>query len=395
MADKPSWLNAIPQTTGSQSPESMGFSHGGGSLTQNYRVGPSKLNEFIYYCLGFNALRDDGYSGIQRETPIAHPQFPFTYATSIAQITGQQYTRNIDNEYYVLGANKHYTAPPFPTYPEYFEYDISVNYEPKPYTVTDDAFIIDRSFSISFIDQTNLAYVFPKFMPEYFRYTTLTYEPKAEFLTMDVGSATFFAPNNPIFNVPNPRSASTGMYKQLYKTATVKLKWHMVPYLFQNGYDQLSGIKYKVAAEEFVGRINNSTFFGFPAGSLLLESFSTTAVYNQATVVQSDIIQDPLNGNRYFFKQNLLCDIEFVFSYRYDTVTENYSNIQKTNLNQIFAGHNLFKRAASDKAIAIIRAEDFNSITGKIIDGRLGLTYASAPMQLVFSDPRWFSSIYR
>ena len=249
--------------------------------------------------------------------------------------------------------------------------------------------------SVSFVDVNQRAYVFTNCMPEYFRYTTLTYEPKAEFLTMDVGSSSFYAPNNPQFSVPNLRSASTGMYKQIYKTANVKLKWHMVPYFIQNGYDSLTGIKYKVAAEEFVGRINNSKFYGFPAGSLLLESFATTAVYNQATITSAEIIADPLNGNRYFFKENLLCDIEFVFSYRYDTITEDYSNVQKTNLNQIFAGHNLFKRAASDKAIAIIRAEDFNASTGKIKDGRLGLTYASAPMQVIFSDPRWFSAIYQ
>lgn len=395
MADKPTWFNAIPQTTGSTSPESIGFSHGGGSLSQNYRVGPDKLNQFIYYTLGFNAKREDQYSGVYRETPLAHPQFPFCYASSIAQITGQQYMRNIDNEFYSLGAGSFYSARPFPTYPEYFEYDISVNYEPKPYVVLDDDTLINRVGTLQFVDINNRAYVFPNLMPEWFRFTTITYQPKAEYLTFDIGQNLFYAPNNTFFNSGILRSANTGMYKQLYKSATVKLKWHCVPYFYQNGIDQLTNIKYKVAAEEFQGRINSESFFGFPAGSLLLESFDTVNVYNQATLTSNEIATDPVNANRKFFKNNLLCDIEFVFQYRYDNETENYANVRKTNLNQIFAGHNLFRRAASNKAIAIVRAEDINTTTGKIKDNALGLTYASAPMQLLFTNPSYFSNIYR
>ena len=75
----PDWYAAIPEQVGSTSGGSAGFSHGGANVTRSYLMGASRLNDFIYYSLGYNARRADNKSGVFRQTPIADGQFPFLY----------------------------------------------------------------------------------------------------------------------------------------------------------------------------------------------------------------------------------------------------------------------------------------------------------------------------
>jgi hypothetical protein len=392
----PDWYAAIPEQVGSTSGGSAGFSHGGANVTRSYLMGASRLNDFIYYSLGYNARRADNKSGVFRQTPIADGQFPFLYCSSISQMQGNQYIQATDWEYYTLGADKFLSGQPMPTWAQYAEYAVSLNFDSRQYQVYDDQTLIDRETKISFIDSDNSVYVFPNVMPEWYRYTTYNFEVRSEFLTLDTGSAYYMAKDNPQINVGGTIgiSAGTGMYKTLYKSGTFKVSWKAIPYFFATGIDVITQTNYLTANVVAQGKVNQEKFFGFKAGTLLCEGMTVDNIYNQAVVLAQDLIADNINANRYVFKENLLADVTFTFSYREDKSTEDYTTTKPTNRNTILYGHNLFLRGASGKSIAVIKGDDFDILTHKIKDNALGVTYASFPMQLLFTDPIYFSAIY-
>jgi hypothetical protein len=204
------------------------------------------------------------------------------------------------------------------------------------------------------------------------------------------------AKDNPQINVGGTIgiSAGTGMYKTLYKSGTFKVSWKAIPYFFATGIDVITQTNYLTANVVAQGKVNSEKFFGFKAGTLLCEGMTVDNIYNQAVVLAQDLIVDGINADRYIFKENLLADVTFTFSYREDKSTENYTTTKPTNRNTILYGHNLFLRGASGKSIAVIKGDDFDILNHKIKDNALGVTYASFPMQLLFTDPIYFSAIY-
>lgn len=394
----PDWISAIPEQVGSTSGGSIGFSHGGANVTRSYLMGATRLNDFIYFALGYNSRRADNKSGIFRQTPIADPQFPFLYCSSISQMQGNQYIQATDWEFYTLGSGHYLSARPMPTYAQYGEYVVGLNFDARQYQVYDDQTLIDRELKISFIDIDNSVYVFPNVMPEWYRYTTYSFEVRSEFLTLDTGQSVYMAKDNPLINQgvgQMPPSAGTGMYKQLFKSGTFKVSWKQVPYFFVTGIDATTGLNFVPANVSAQGRVNQDKFFGFKAGTLLYEGMTIDTVYNQATLLNTDLLPDGIDPNRYIFKENLLADVTFTFSYREDKVTENYSAVKPKNRNTILYGHNLFLRGGSSKSIAVIKAEEFDIVNHAILGTDLGVCYASFPMQLLFTDPIYFTNIYR
>jgi hypothetical protein len=185
------------------------------------------------------------------------------------------------------------------------------------------------------------------------------------------------------------------MYKQLFKSGTFKVSWKQVPYFFVTGIDATTGLNFVPANVSAQGRVNQDKFFGFKAGTLLYEGMNIDSVYNQATLLNTDLLPDGIDPNRYIFKENLLADVTFTFSYREDKVTENYASVKPKNRNTILYGHNLFLRGGSSKSIAVIKAEEFDIVNHAILGTDLGVCYASFPMQLLFTDPIYFTNIYR
>ena len=394
MVALPEWINAIPEQVGASSFGTGGFSHGGANFNRSYLVGQKNLSNFIYYTLGYNSPRNDGKSGVYRQTPVADPQFPFMYASSVANLQGNRYIQSTDWEYNALGAGNTLIGQPMPVYADWSEYTVTLNFDQRPYKVLDDTFVEQRAETISFSEQNNQVYVFPNVWPEWLRYTTYSFETRSEFLTVDTGSCYYYAKNNPQINIPNQGvSAGSSMTKALFKTGTFKITWRMVPYQFVTGLNLDTGVVKLTALSVGQGRVNQSKFFGFKAGTLLFEGYTIDNVYSQGTYGIDDLVPDSLDPTRWYFRDNLLADVTLNFSYREDTQTEDYPDAP-TNKNTILYGNNLFLRGSSPKAIAIIKDTEFDLATHKIKDNKLGVLYPSFPMQLLFTDPSYFSAIY-
>jgi len=378
----------VLQKTGPSSPDNIGFSAlDGGRKSATFIVGNQNLNLFCKNMLGWVLPWGGTASGVNRSLPVADSQFPFLYVDSIENILQYQYVLSQDWENINLPPGKRLEAGMYPvTYPLYNESQVTVKYSPRNYQLLTNEYIALQEQTLVYFPRNPQAAPvrIENIMPEWLRFTFLSAESRTQSLGGDQGAYVYYAPGgNPV----NAQPAGTGQISTLYTSNTIKLRWNNVPYSFVLGVDD-TNLAYKTCLEYGIGCVNQYDFLGYPAGTLLFESYTVDRIYPQPFPLY---VEQPITET--YVPQNLLtCDIVFNFVYRAPIAGADYFIFPAGNRdgNRVYAGHNLVPRAQSGLYYANIFNLGWDDVLKEPRPNSYPvLNYFSFPFELLFTDPVW------
>lgn len=339
------------ELTGSQSPGGAGFSRQGGRASLVLKASASTITSVITTLLGSVERGSDGR--LRRTVAAAHPQFPWMVAERISNIKGI-------GSYSQAAAIQPVEGVALTYFAQYSEYHLDVEFVHQPWSAKLDSAITMTDFT--YYDDDGIG-VSSRYANEWDRYTSYELIPSADLVTATHGSSKFrttanTAPNG--FTYPGAPRVYVGK-------AVLKLTWHFVPHSLVT--DPASILV------SYLGCVNQTAFFGYPAGSLL---YTAVGVRRYVPPVPYSVI----NGNSVAFSNEYNCDIEFVFEYTDRQIAGAYAPQQS---NWLAAGHNL---------LPWFRTRGFYYVTST--DGTSGDTdetkwaplYLSAPFEHLFTDPK-------
>ena len=283
------------ETISRVSPSKARFSTGGGSATVEYIIPAANLQGFINNILGNVSKAGDG--SLKRSLPAAHPYYDWLYASEISNIEGLSPSGVTDATNYQRIVQTHFKDVAL-----YRFYKMTVNFQPRPYLIIDDANLKSfRKVTPEYISLDNPPHE-SSFLDcvEYYRFVEITVEPSAEFITTAVNTFVFSSPLTGD-NSPNGKPVANqngGGINMLISKPTVKMTWYFVPY----------EIVFSKNIQDAQGKVNQNRFFNFPAGSLLLTGIES----NKYSPPYQNIAQSPITTfNRP--ESTRLCDITFIF----------------------------------------------------------------------------------
>lgn len=388
------WIR-FPETIGSTSPSNTGFSMDGGKASMEFMVGSEQawkvLEQLIGNCSELPLVAGKAKAGLQRKLPLAHPQFPWFFATAIESYKGHKYKKTVDYIYEVTeDPNARLLAPAYPVFADYSEYKISVGFEPRPYKILPDEYIEFNSISVTYFPPkpNDSAILFSGIWPEWERFCYVTSAPRTEYLSGNLGQYAYYIPSMADKTPPQDvyQMTNAGQVKILIPSKVIVAKWFQVPYSYVTGSNTANN---KTVFELAIGNVNQYPMFGkdvesgYPAGSLLLEAVNVSKIYPKPFPELKDIPGGipPLTYKGY--DGELLCDLEFVFIYRNPKSDEIYP---EEGGNEIYAGHNLLPYLQGNTWYAgIIRA----AAKDETPEGIQPMIYPSFPMELLFCNPQW------
>jgi len=395
------WIR-FPETIGSTSPSNTGFSMDGGKASMEFMVGSEQAWRVLEQLIGnCSELPPElppaailAKAGLQRKLPLAHPQFPWFFATAIESYKGHKYKKTVDYIYEVTeDPNARLLASAYPVFADYSEYKISVGFEPRPYKILPDEYMEFNKISLTYYPPkpNNTAIEFTDIWPEWERFCYVTSAPRAEYLSGNLGQYAYYIPSmaekDPPLDVYQMTNA--GQVKILIPSKVVVAKWFQVPYSYVTGSKSPDN---KTVFDLAIGSVNQLPIFGgewdtgYPAGSLLLEAVNVTKIYPKPFPELKDIPGGipPITYKGY--TAELLCDIDFVFIHRNPKTDEIYPDPSEGG-NEIYAGHNLLPYLQGNTWYAgIIRGATKGDELPEDIQPML---YPSFPMELLFCNPQW------
>lgn len=212
-----------------------GFNYGASSCYQEWLIKDAGKNlpRFIADVMGY--AKKAG-TGIHRSLPARHPELVWCWASNISWDAGLAPTGQRQ------GFNRATAA--------YKGLKLKVEFSAPPYAIIPDGQITAAR-------------------PEYHRFVSLNSDPNTEFIQRKHGTFQFPAGTPAISTQELPEGVP-----QLLVKNRIALTWHQVPDdgLFTNGGSFREGA---TAANLIagIGKVNSSTFLGYPAGTLLMEGY--------------------------------------------------------------------------------------------------------------------------
>lgn len=325
------------------------FSMESATATQFGYIDPEIIDniDLIPEVLGRAEAAGDGR--IHRELPLAHPEYPWLFATGL-QNEGISFLDKVDSE-------PGYEAQPVGAYAIYSRYRIRIDYVSRPYLVLGD----DSIPFITIYYYTRAGTSTSKSVPaEWWRFTDYDIIPAAEFLTASQGTYTFDRSDE----APPHGNTVPGEIKLLQNKKVIKFKWFQVPYSYvSSDANYLDG---------GLGKVNQLDWYGWSKGTLLFLSYSMRRYTppNPGT--------DPWDGG--VIANTKLCDIEFNFLYfNPGELTGGAAPTPPDNASHITAGHNLQPwSAGANNGYYYAKADPLLENTP---------VFESYPFQLFFLDP--------
>lgn len=344
-----SFLESIDST----SPSSAGFSlDTARAVTPMQLLNPTTndLQDAITTILGTTFVdKTDGR--LNRQLPLAHPTFPWLFASSIESIRGVGApTKEL--------ASSALEAPPFPFYALYPQYEFMVTFTPRNYAVLKDASITlqngQKWYSFDGTENANAFYA-----QEWNRFCWYDLSPHPENITAQFGQMLFrtqsgSAPGNGVQFVGQPRI--------FINTQSVKIYWKQVPFRYIDSSN--SWIR------KYIGTINQYDFWKWQAGELLYINYD----YRMYTPPVPEL--ETLNN---VVTTQKLCDITFNFLQTTRTAKDTPTT-PLANKNFVPGGHNLVPWLQD-------RTGFFYASTDNATAASQYPTYMSFPHQLLFTDP--------
>lgn len=343
-------INRAAERIGARSPSTAGFSlMDGGRAAMRFVVDEIILEYAANDLLGSAVPLGNG---IRRELPAAHPQYPWLFCDRISNIEGLNFVEKYSSADQFFGVLPE--APALDYYARYEKYEISAEFTSRTYAVLSDANIPQQQFA--YYGDDGIVIANRGYAEEWRRFTEFHYKPTAEYLTAMNGQM-LFKMNVAFGNLQN-KPVPGGQTRLLIKSQGIDIKWHCVPYSFVESASSFIA--------EGQGRVNQSNWNNFPAGSLLYYGVNIDRVY---TPPFPDFVI--FNGAQ-VPKQAKLCDLTFQFLYKNLVASQAYT---PTNGSHVPSGHNLIYNAQDGRYYYV---ENANS----------GLPlYPSYPFQLLFSNP--------
>lgn len=308
------------------------------------------LQNAITTILG-TTLVDTSDGRVTRQLPLAHPTFPWLFASSIESIRGMGApTKEL--------ASSALEAPPFPFYALYPQYEFVVTFTPRNYAVLKDS-SISLSKNNTWYDFSGSALSYKTFAPEWLRYCWYDLAPHPENITAQFGQMLFRTQSG---SAPGNGVQFAGQPRIFINTQTLKVYWKGVPFRWIESDNS--------HITQFIGTINQTDFWKWKAGELLYINYD----YRLYTPPVPEL--ETLNN---IVTTQKLCDITFTFLRTKRTVNDAPAT-PLANRNFIPAGHNAlpwlqnrtgFYYASTDNATAASQYP----------------TYPSYPHELLFTDP--------
>lgn len=297
----------------SMSPSQSSFGMSGGVANMDFIISRFNIVYVLSKILGRCRINADG--SLNRDLPMAHPEFNWLYASEITNLQGIGAAGAIDGG----GSGASITDLVDRNLPKflaiYEKYKVSVKFEPRPYLLlTDDQCHAYRNPNLDeryYTPNNNNPVIFQDWC-EYLRFTKIEVEASAEQLSADMGLFQFHTAD---FAAPQPISKSLGAGPKItVVTENVKITWFFVPYKM---------VTSKNWAEAY-GKINQESgtipalqFFGYDQASLLFNGITVNTypgpypaypIALGVPPVQNDIVNS-IWGNKY-------CDITLDFTHR-------------------------------------------------------------------------------
>lgn len=409
------WRN-LQEITDNRSPSTTGFTQEGGRASMKFILGNQLLDRYCTYMVGWSDVYPSkgnngtfwpDYSGINRTLPIAHPRYPWLYASAVESIQGNTYVRasDLSAQGTLPVPNLGFTAPKLPTYAEYQDYEISVSFTGRTYPVLPNSYILESSKtpehtlkyywpdSSGTSNYSNLLTNFENVWPEWNRFTFTKIVPRSEYLTAEKNTMFFYDPSGTIGTVNGMTPNIPGNIKLPYPSQTITVQWFNVPYRFVTGegaYDAEGKPTTTTPIQIGLNTVNQYAFLGKPAGTLLFEGVNITSI---GTRPFPEYVDTPPGSGKYSFRYLRVCDLELNFVYRDPKPAVDYGGILQGN--NVLAGHNLLPNARNGQYYAgVMTAKQVNpseTDPSKYAPdfSKQCTQYTSFPHQLLFTDPAW------
>lgn len=287
-----------------------------GSQYQSGQAALTDVQSAITTILGnVNTAKADGR--LQRTLPVAHPLYPWLYASSINRIFGFGVP-------YKNPGQSQLEAPAMPNFTAYPNYEFAVEFTNRPYVLAQDAsvpLLTSQTFydTIGTKQTTNIA-------GEWVRYANWWYERKFDSLTARQGFLRFRAANGgAVNNVHYP-----DMPRLFLPDSVLHVVWHQVPYRYITSTNSF--------IDNLLGYVNQNNFTIWKPGELLYIGY--TAIPYTPPVQQLD--QQYTGQTGYIYSAEKWVDVEFMFlrtKRKIASPGELYGSL--SNKNWIQAGWNL------------------------------------------------------
>lgn len=345
-------INRATERIGARSPSTAGFSlMDGGRATMRFIIDET-IMEFAANDLLGSAV--PLANGIKRSLPAAHPQYPWLFCDRISNIEGLKFIEKYSSSEQFIDTEPE--APPLDYYARYEKYEILAEFVSRPYPLLADSSIQQQQFTYYKDDGTQEAG--KGYAAEWERFTEIHYKPSSEYLTAMNGQMLWKMNANPAGMTLQDKPVAGGQTRQLIRSQMIDVKWYCVPYSF------VESDKSFIAAG--IGRINQTKWNNFAAGTLLYVSANIDRVY---TPPFPEFISA---GGKTIPSQQKLCDITFQFMQRNQDPAQAYT---VTNGSHVPSGHNLILNAMDSRWYYVE-----NKKSGLPL-------YPSYPFQLLFSNP--------
>lgn len=305
------------------SPSKASFQTDGGSATMDFIIDRDKVGYMPSEILGSVYKAEDGTGRLLRKLPAAHPFYDWLYATRINNIEGMQpYGREL-GETYQKDKSLNYIYD----FVTYRKYKVQVQFEPRPYLMINDDDLKAKAEEKKWYYNTKDEFVKFNDPKEWLRFVDIECEPNAEFLSSPQGQFMFkTSDQTPPNNLPVTNQNGGGINILIVKRK-IKITWFFVPYEVIFSENVISGL----------GKVNQYEFYGFPAGSLLLEGTEVKRYPPPEQLIK----QDPITKGPVAQK---LCDITFVFNSIIQSSKDLSTKIPAATKFKIPFGHNLCLR---------------------------------------------------
>jgi hypothetical protein len=325
-------------------------------------TGFDDLYDTIQDLLGSVEVHSDGYK-LARRLPKAHPVYPWLFATNIASIVG------IGQHTDMSAAGGDLEAEAIETAILYDGYELDVEFSALPYVLTGDNTIRTGTVTWNYDDNINSDdYIYAA---EWERFTDYLTVPANEFVTAQSGR--FICETGTGYN-PNGVAAPHGLIRMLWQKAKITFNWYRVPWSYCAPETTAS----RSYLEQAPGHVNQYDWYGWPAGTLLLED----VIYNDRTTA---LIPDlSLWHDTSVYAANKVVDIQFVMSYSNPAGgldSEGNDAIPVGTGQNVAAGHNLFPIAHMMGYYYFETRDPINTSLAR------RPAYPSFPFELLFTDP--------
>lgn len=343
----------LDEGVGSTSPGNFGFTNNGPARASwQYYSDLADIEDNVIEILGSVSRTGSPDWKLRRILPKAHPIFPHLFASSISSMVGLG-AASANNT-----ADEELEAPTIlDTFYPYPRWRLTVEFTPRNYAVLTDDNITTETLTVYDDAGASSSVTCPV---EYWRFTDVIIDAVQDYATAQHGQMSFYrddaaAPNNNTF---------PGHPRVFLPDCMIKFIWHAVPYSWVVHSNS------KIFA--YRGRVNQQTFYGWSAGSLLYESF------RMVRYVPSIPERELWFGTTTFSTEKLV-DVELQMRHTSRTIGSAYT---PSNASHIAAGHNL-EPWLFDKKFYYVGNQSATA-------GQRVPKFPSAVFQLMFKDPASF-----